>query len=258
MNLNSKAPLNELLKQLEAQYIEDPTTQPTAFWKFKDWATNNQLSLREKSGVYSFVLGETLLCRYPYDWGYDAEVDDGLTDLVFLNPQPELKTWHETKYFKLFVTHEGGRLAELPAGFAFKLVEEHEYEEVAMFINDNYEHIRVTSQQVLAWIERKVHDHQLWVWIIDSSSEKKAALGIAEIDLDLKEGALEWIQVDPGYRGKGLGKVLVHELLHRLSQQATFTTVSGEVDNKTEPERLYRACGFQGDAVWHVYRKPKG
>ncbi|MFA5524645.1 MAG: hypothetical protein WDA24_09850 [Tissierellales bacterium] len=36
---------------------------------------------------------------------------------------------------------------------------------------------------------------------------------------------------------------------------AEFTTVSGEVDNDTNPERLYRSCGFYGDDVWWLLRK---
>jgi len=35
---------------------------------------------------------------------------------------------------------------------------------------------------------------------------------------------------------------------------ADFATVSGERENPTRPERIYRACGFQGDDVWHILR----
>lgn len=51
------------------------------------------------------------------------------------------------------------------------------------------------------------------------------------------------------------GKTIVLELLSRLKYIADFTTVSGEVDNKTNPERLYRRCGFQGDVIWYVLRR---
>ena len=40
-----------------------------------------------------------------------------------------------------------------------------------------------------------------------------------------------------------------------LKNIADFTTVSGEVDNKTNPEKLYRRCGFEGDDIWYVLRK---
>ena len=62
---------------------------------------------------------------------------------------------------------------------------------------------------------------------MDKQRNAPAALGIAEIDRNVPEGSLEWIQVLPSIKGKGLGKVLVLELLHRLKARADFTTVSG-------------------------------
>jgi hypothetical protein len=35
-------------------------------------------------------------------------------------------------------------------------------------------------------------------------------------------------------------------------EKADFVTVSGRVDNRTNPERLYRRCGFEGNDVWCV------
>ena len=36
---------------------------------------------------------------------------------------------------------------------------------------------------------------------------------------------------------------------------ADFATVSGKVDNETNPEALYRKCGFVGNDVWHILHK---
>ncbi len=79
-------------------------------------------------------------------------------------------------------------------------------------------------------------------------------LGIAEIDSAIQEGSLEWIQVLPAYRRMGIGKRIVQELLARLGKRATFTTVAGGVDNPTNPEALYRSCGFTGRDVWWILR----
>lgn len=49
--------------------------------------------------------------------------------------------------------------------------------------------------------------------------------------------------------------MLVAELLKRLKPYANFTTVSGEVDNITNLERLYKSCGFVGDDIWHALRR---
>lgn len=78
---------------------------------------------------------------------------------------------------------------------------------------------------------------------------------MAELDAEIKEGILEWIQVSPEYRGKGLGKFVVNELLWRMKDKAEFATVSGKVNNSTNPRGLYIACGFFGEEIWHVMRK---
>ena len=81
------------------------------------------------------------------------------------------------------------------------------------------------------------------------------ATGIAELDREIGEGVLEWIQVSQRHRGKGLGRYVVSELLRRLKSKAGFATVSGQCNNASNPEMLYRKCGFSGNDVWHILRK---
>lgn len=38
-------------------------------------------------------------------------------------------------------------------------------------------------------------------------------------------------------------------------KNADFATVSGKVNNITNPERVYRKCGFEGNDIWHVLIK---
>ncbi|MBU5439617.1 GNAT family N-acetyltransferase [Tissierella sp. MSJ-40] len=118
-----------------------------------------------------------------------------------------------------------------------------------------YDNIKPSVKEVTKWTRHHVFQKNLWIWVIDKKREKPVALGIAELDINIKEGTLEWVQVLPDYHGNKLGKVLVIELLKRLGQYADFTTVSGELDNKTNAERLYRSCGFIGDDIWYVLRK---
>jgi len=59
----------------------------------------------------------------------------------------------------------------------------------------------------------------------------------------------------PQYRGKKIGQLIVAELLFRMKDVADFATVSGKVDNMTNPEVLYRKCGFIGNDVWHILHK---
>ena len=101
-------------------------------------------------------------------------------------------------------------------------------------------------------INTKVFDKDLWILLFKKSTLLPVALGIADFDSEICEGSLEWVQVLPNERGLGLGTLIVNELLLRLKSKAAFATVSGEVDNETKPEMLYRKCGFTGDDIWYV------
>lgn len=55
-----------------------------------------------------------------------------------------------------------------------------------------------------------------------------------------------------GLSGDGLGRYIVFELLKGTAQ---FATVSGQCNNTTNPEKLYRKRGFTGTDMWHILRK---
>jgi GNAT superfamily N-acetyltransferase len=126
---------------------------------------------------------------------------------------------------------------------------------ISELIGKCYKDIHPSVEEVQRWTKSRVFDNNLWIWIIDRLLNTPIGLGIAELDRSVPEGSLEWIQVLPEYQGNGLGKVLVLELLNRMSGYVDFVTVSGEVDNITNPERLYRSCGFHGSDVWWLLRK---
>ena len=125
---------------------------------------------------------------------------------------------------------------------------------VADIINRCYSNSSIKVDDVYRWMQFPVFDNDLWVFICDKQNMSPVALGIADFDSDMGEGSLEWIQVLPEYRGCGLGTSIVLELLSRLKEKASFITVSGEVNNPTNPESLYRKCGFSGDDVWCVFK----
>jgi len=110
----------------------------------------------------------------------------------------------------------------------------------------------MSADEVASWITRSVFDSSLWIWVADNAAQQAVALGIADFDSEIREGSLEWIQVLPEYRRQGFGSATVHELLNRLQPKAEFATVSGEIGNATEPEALYRRCGFIGKDTWYV------
>lgn len=113
----------------------------------------------------------------------------------------------------------------------------------------------MTAAEVRTFTEREVYCRSLWIALRDDSTGKIVATGIGELDREIGEGILEWIQVSAEYRGRGLGSYIVNELLWRMKGKAKFATVSGQCNNPTNPEALYRKCGFAGKDVWHVMRK---
>lgn len=163
--------------------------------------------------------------------------------------------WEDTLYFRLKHDLKSIEAATLDKTFAYRKVDINcisDLEKVEDIINTSYTDIKVNLEQVIKWTQSEVFAESLWIFIIDINNEKPAALGIAELDSDVHEGMLEWIQVLPEYRKLKLGQALVNMLLTNLIGKVDFVTVSGKVDNKTNPERLYRKCGFYGDDLWHV------
>lgn len=128
--------------------------------------------------------------------------------------------------------------------------------ELCEMINASYGHekISVGEQDVLQWEKHETFREDLCVYI-NTDGGVMAASGIAEYDKTCREGFIEWVQVLPAYRKRGLGKKIVAVLLDRLKNiGAGFVTVSGNLDNSSDPLAFYRSCGFTGDDVWYICR----
>ena len=124
--------------------------------------------------------------------------------------------------------------------------------EFVRLINQSYTDLRVTAEQMESYRHTPVYCPELWVLLREKGTQTVLAGGIADYDRQIGESILEWIQVLPPYRGRGYGQVVVNTLLSKMQGKARFATVSGKVNDPTEPERLYRRCGFVGTDVWHV------
>ena len=125
----------------------------------------------------------------------------------------------------------------------------------AEHICEGYTQVRISAAELAAYPSHPVYDPSLWIAVGDRASGRVVATGIGELDDRIGEGILEWIQVSPGFRRKGLGAFVVCELLRRMRGRAAFATVSGRVRNETHPFDLYRFCGFTDPVIWHVVRR---
>ncbi len=152
-------------------------------------------------------------------------------------------------YFKLMHPMKALREPLLPDGF--RLVSRGA-EAFAAHISACYERERVSAEELLAYRTRPTFRPALWLAVAEAESGRLAASGIAELDARLGEGILEWVQVSPEQRRRGLGAFVVCELLRRMRGEARFVTVSGRLDSESRPLALYQSCGFENPVLWHV------
>jgi len=205
------------------QYIQDPCrTLATAFWKASHFPIPPNVVIAHKSDLAM------------HDTNFNGQV---------------------TTYFRLLNRLDTQNHFPLPNGFNFRQVSlPDDAATLADIINRSYNSYSHTADSIMRWTNHPVFDPSLWLFVIDDLTNNPAAAGLADFDNTITEGSLEWIQVLPEYRGRGLGQAIVCELVNRLKHgnKAAFVTVSGECDNKTNPEALYRKCGFTGDDIWYV------
>jgi len=248
-------------QQLTEIYRQNPCrTLPNALWKTITRGGDLRVEFeRQDRALTSLAVwrGDRLMalwCDSPEDVPLSsAQIDQLSFALVHSKALPifEHRRFPHQEAFFRFINKDAPPVYNCPSGFAYRDVHAQTAAVgVAKFIKSCYENIKVDESIVREWMAHPVYDSTLWVWVIDETVNEPAALGIGELDRSVQEASLEWIQVLPSYRGKGLGKAVVGELLRRVSGFVSFTTVAGKIDNPTHPEKLYRRCGFSGRDVW--------
>lgn len=160
--------------------------------------------------------------------------------------------YEDEPYFRL--KHPLHKLisSKLPEHFSFCQAT---VDEFAEHINSCYTDLFVTTDELKSYKNHPVYSPDLWLAVRDDRTGTIVASGIGELDNEIGEGTLEWIQVSNNFRGLGLGSCVVQELLCRMKGNAEFATVSGQCNNSSNPEALYRKCGFTGNDIWHILRK---
>ncbi len=165
-----------------------------------------------------------------------------------------LSDYTDEKYFRLY-----HNLKEIPpittVDFEIKIATRKDIKKIVQIINNSYTDISVNKELIKSYTQTPVYDENLWIMVKEKATKKIVGCGLADYDTEAKELVLEWIQVMPEYRGKKIGQLIVTELLFKMKDVADFATVSGKVDNTTNPEALYRKCGFVGSDVWHILHK---
>lgn len=164
----------------------------------------------------------------------------------------EYHEYVDDPYFRLIHDLEDISDPILPKGYSLTEATPADF---VTHINSCYDSIGISETELIKYTARPVYNASLWLAVKENQTGNIVATGIAELDREIGEGALEWIQVSKAFRGRGLGRFIVCKLLWRMNGSARFVTVSGQCSNKTNPEKLYRRCGFQGSDVWHILKK---
>ena len=165
-----------------------------------------------------------------------------------------LSEYTDEKFFRLY--HSLKDIPEIATDdFEIATATQKDIKAIVQIINDSYTDISVNSELIKSYTQTPVYNENLWIMVKEKATGNFVGCGLADYDTEVKELVLEWIQVLPEYRGKKIGQLIVNELLFRMKDVADFATVSGKVDNETNPEALYRKCGFVGNDVWHILHK---
>ncbi len=162
-----------------------------------------------------------------------------------------LDNYSDRRFFRLI--HNLSNIPEINIPeITLEVIESNRTNELVDMINSSYAHseIHVSEDYVRSLTTTQVYCSELWIGAI--LNEKLIGSIICDFDMEVGEAIIEWLQVLPEYRGRGIATALVCKALKIMRSFADFATVSGECDNMTNPERVYRNCGFEGNDVWHI------
>lgn len=165
--------------------------------------------------------------------------------------QTLLDHYFDRRFFRLI--HKLSNIPEFhTAGIQLEAIQPNRNDELADMINRSYAHsgICVSTDYLNSLSTTQVYCPELWIGAI--LGRKLIGSIICDFDIEVGEAIIEWLQVLPEYRGRGIALALICKALKIMSSFADFATVSGECDNITNPERVYRYCGFEGEDVWHI------
>lgn len=165
---------------------------------------------------------------------------------------PEYGQYTDERYFRLFHSLKHLSPPQMPEGFCLCDITPKEF---ADHINSCYDDIGVSEAELYRHTMRPVYDDALWIAVQDRA--RGAVAAIPALPNWIRKPAREFWS---GFRSLGpiVGMdwaVISFPSAVEKRDAADFATVSGQCGNPSNPERLYRACGFTGTDVWHILRK---
>ncbi len=256
---------------LEKLYLSNPTeVSNIAFYKQVNFLKTGQVNYLEKDGYnHLYIVYENKVFFY-YSW---KEVKDQLIE----NTESIIFTEEDLDSYDLIMLNEvqynliknKNRRVEISRPLYYdnkkilvneKTIEDFEvvafdfdsdYKEAAEMICRCYKEYKYTERHIKQMTATIAFDPDMWVWIVEKSTNKKAALGIGDFYHPIKEGTLDWIQVDPSFHKRGVGQLLVESLISRIIKKQGSVRVTGVVDE------FYKKCGLITKDDWYVIIKDR-
>ncbi len=159
------------------------------------------------------------------------------------------------RFFRIINRLDGVQPPYLDDGYSIRTFDRRDrvdFQYAVDIIRRSYDNISMNEDILKSYLDTEVYREDLWVFVESKLEGRPIAFGIADLDEYVNEGILEWIQVLPDHRGKGIGKAMVSELLNRMKGQSDFVTVSGDMNNLSSPINLYKRVGFKGGDIWYI------
>jgi ribosomal protein S18 acetylase RimI-like enzyme len=232
----------EITQLMRDHYLLSPDRFPLAYYRMKAIAHRYEL----------LAVGDNLFYKGNQVWSFAfrGEIQPDQLDGVDMLVIPEVEAHRQIRGFELIgsgyrLFHRTFDLA-CPAVKGIEIIEAspiQEATEIASVLNRCYAVNTFTPGTIIEGTKGEAYCPYLWLWAVDTTNGAKAGIFITDVDPEIREANLDWIQLLPEYRGKRIGEALISETLSRLRGKADMAYV-GTLDERAA--RFYRKCGFDG------------
>lgn len=143
----------------------------------------------------------------------------------------------------------------LPRDFSFvSLDPERDAGRVTDIIHRAYPSLRrlVTAEQLQAMAKLAFYQPEHWFFLRHDGSGETVGVALGGFCSEMEEGFIDWVEVVPRFRGRGLGRCLILESIRHLCGSSRFITWTGSLDAPFVVGDLYKHCGFTRTRQWTV------
>jgi GNAT superfamily N-acetyltransferase len=246
------------VKEVEKQYLINPCqVSCIAFWKITRICLESETyRIADNGHTYLYAIRDQ---RLEFYWSDDKDrfilTQDQLQALELLVLHEDfhiliaesLKAANVQKIYPLIYDSTFSYRINLSEDFLiadFDFNKEQEFLAAAELLNRCYPNHNYDAEGIFGWRDQPVFDDSLWIWVRTRGSNESVGLGISTYQESINETYLDWIQVLPQFQRKGIGKILVGEIINRAIEKSNIIRVTGKVDG------FYEKCGFGGTERW--------